>query len=163
MSENISIRYITQGVHGCASADYVSNWELSNRGSISSYDNLDRFLDAHGDEITDGCPVVDLVPLTDRDDLTRLVWNAPMVDPRKVDDDIARWQGASGDKFDRMLAGTIAGNYFGAVGALAAVTTATDAPGPFDYVSPAMLAAYWQSHGARVGYWSATDQTAVWS
>lgn len=144
----LRLLYVGVGMTGCAHAEGLETWgDRENRCSVSSYEGLERFLESHGPEIVDGSPVVDLRPLDDLPNRVRLAWDAPMCDPNITDDSVDRWQGSD----DMGFAPMIAGNYFGARGALAAMTTTTDTPGPYDHVSPWRLARYWSEHGARIG------------
>ena len=145
------LHYVSVGITGCAGGEGFDEWAPghTSKCSVSSYDGLERFLESHGPDIAIGAPVVDLMPLEDHPRIVRLAWDAPMCDPSITDDTVDRWGGCD----DLGLAPLIAGHYFGALGVKAAITKTVDEPGPFDRVSPARLAAYWQSHDARVGHW----------
>lgn len=168
MSARDMLVYVSQGAHGAASAQGLHADDrpryLAATYSLQSYDRLERFLEAHADEIADGAPVVDLVPISDRDDLVRLAWDAPLCDATLTDDEVERWQGAEHARDPFGVSLILAGNYFGAAGVAAvSSTTSGDEVGPFDRVSPWRLARYWQGFGARVGVWDAAAGAVVWS
>lgn len=146
--------YVCQGATGCASAQGLTD---DARTACASHSPLEEFLARHGGEVEPGSPVVDLVPLADRPDLSRLAWQAPMADCRLAGEDVDRFEGDQGGDLPGGIAALLAAAYFGEAGARAASTTTTGEPGPFDYVSPVALASYWLRHGARIGYWNGTE------
>ena len=85
MSAQVRYGFVFQGPHRCVSAVGCGPAYTGATDSdvhLSTYDDLDRFLVSHGDEIIDGAPVVDVLPIfatTSDPGLGGLVWQCPIV------------------------------------------------------------------------------------
>jgi hypothetical protein len=125
--------------------------EYAQKGaSVSGCGDLERMLSEHAQEIELGAWIVDgrEVPLGAA---IHESISGPMVGGHLHEQQVSRFDVPSdvvGAKFTATICSA-----FG-MGGLLAQQIAADAPGPFDYVSPAVAAARWAAIGARIGTWT---------